>query len=133
VQRHEKESGFRSDFLARLARASNFGGPGKKHEDVALQPLSHQPAHRGGDLRAERPFVGGRKVLDGYVKEAALGEQDWGREIRGQRVGRERRAHNDHAQLGPVGSTQALDQCQGNVALQMPFVKFVENDGSDAG
>ncbi len=47
------------------------------------------------------------------------------------RLGVERRRHDDHDQLGPDLAPDLVDECQGEVGIQVALVELVKNDGAD--
>ncbi len=120
------------DLRARLARLADLAGSGEKDEHVAVEARGDQAAHRRRDLRGDRPVVGGGEVLDRHLEATPFGAKDRSAEVLRERSGRERRAHRDDAQVRAARASQALDQGQRHVALQVPLVELVEHDRGDA-
>ena len=111
----------------------DFRHAGHEHQDVAGLPglprcapprrrparkRGVRPAGRGGGFRRERP--GPRK----RERDSRPGSRP--------RAGFERGGHDDDFEVGPAGLLQSPGQGQGDVAQQIAFVKFIEDDDGDA-
>src|SRR5277367_5016902 len=69
-------------------------------------------------------------MIDRKLKQLSLGTDDGTLiKILGHRINIERRGHDDDAQVRPP-VLQALQQGQGEIAVQMAFVELIQNDGS---
>ena len=93
--------------------------------------LAQELLDGGADLDVERLGRVG-KVADGEREDAAFGAKDGTvAEVAGDRRGVEGGGHDDDAERGAL-LLQALEQGEGEVALEVALVELVEDDGVDA-
>jgi hypothetical protein len=71
-------------------------------------------------------------MFHGHVKPSAYRTNDRGAEKSRERLGRERGAHRDDAQVRSLPLSNSLGDGESHVALNVPLVDFVENDDGDA-
>ena len=97
MQRDEREVVLGRELRAGLHGATDLRGAGQEHEDVTVEAVLDERAHRGGHLEIELAVVGGREVLDGDVEALAFGAHHLAPEERGDGAGVERGRHGDDA------------------------------------
>jgi hypothetical protein len=125
-----EESGGAIDGAADLASA------GEKDEYVT-RPLSLEKAFaeklREGLLDEVLKGKGrGGGVAEVGFKEAAFAADDGAVvEMAGDGVAIEGGGHDQEFEVGPAGELEAAEEGEGEVAFEMAFVEFVEDDGGD--
>ena len=96
-----------------------------------LVPAVHQPLRGMGieRLRAQRP-----QITDVHGERTALRvEMDASRQEREQRLGIQRRRHDDEPQVGAQRPKAVARHRQAKIHIQAALVEFVEDDGGDLG
>jgi hypothetical protein len=128
VERHDVaavRSGERRD---RLGGAPDLGRA--RQEDEHVPRLVEEPGERGCDAGGEGPRSGRRLVVLDLDREgAALGGED-GRVAEGarERVGLERRRHDDQAEVRTHRVLEVAHGGERDVALEVALVELVEDD-----
>ncbi len=132
VQGQDKGARSIGDRFQLLGQSANFSQPGQEDQDVSgASRALEQVLHNGcDDLGAGWPRSG--VVFDRNRMSTAFGGDDRAatQEPR-DRLGVERRRHDDHDQIGPDLAPDLVDEGQGEVGVQIALVKLVKNDGAD--
>ena len=117
----------------RLHGAVDLIRPGHENKRVALRMLAYQPLEFF-DCKLPHRCATGRfgQIFNGDRISAAFGGQYRARlEILLNRGDIQRGRHDDDNEIGPRRFLDLQSAGQGDVAVEMPFVKFVEDDGAD--
>ena len=72
MQRKQVRADSLCDWCTGVECATDLGGAGQKHEDVADESFVCDPRDRPRDAIGERPLVGTRVVFDRDVEQAPL-------------------------------------------------------------
>lgn len=132
VEGDEEDAGACGEALAGTGGAADFRGPWEKDEGIAVEGLGEEALDGGDDLLLE----GGRrvgKVGDVEGKEETFGLQDRAvTQMGGERSGVEGGGHNEETESGAGGALEAEQEGQGEIAVDVALVEFVEDDNGDA-
>ena len=118
----------------RLHRARDFVGAGHEDQRIALRMLAHEPLQFSNRQVPDRRIAGRfGEIFGGHRISAPLRRQHRTRlEIFLHRSDIQSCRHDDDKKIGPRRFLDLQRAGQRDVAVEMPFVKFVEDDRADA-
>ena len=116
--------------LAATLGAPDLRGARQEHQEVAVEALVDQLAHRCGDPSIEGLARGG-EVLDRHLEVAHVAAEVGGVEEADDGRGVEGGAHGHNLQIGTGGPSQPPQQGEGQVTLQVTLVELVDDHRVD--
>ena len=117
--------------VQRHPRLFDLASSREKYEHIAVAVFQRR---LDGAPQVRRPFLAGprRRILDANRKAASRAGDARCIEPSRNAFAIERRGHDDKPHIGPQRRLHIERQCRAQIALQMAFVEFVEQDRADA-
>jgi hypothetical protein len=113
-------------------RGVDFSHTGHENQNITRIARLDDLRHDIRRLLGLGPFVHHGKMPDFHRIGLALRNQNGAvAKVFGDRFGFQRGGHDHHAQVGPAGLLQTLDQRQRDVAQKVALVKLIEQHGAD--